>query len=141
MLGIAASSYAFYEDANKFKKRFLPVELAQALVPLFSARGVDAVEVLSLAGVGDAELTKPVLPAQPVQVMVPINLPPFEALVTGFRAILKSSRHMNEDELAHELAEQLPTLFDVMQVPLRIKQERLASDAAPAADYPERRRA
>lgn len=49
------SSYAFYEDSNKFKKRYLPVEFARALVEPMAAHGIDRQEVLALAGTGDAE--------------------------------------------------------------------------------------
>jgi phage repressor protein C with HTH and peptisase S24 domain len=47
-----ASTYAAYED--KFKKQYLPVDLAKALVPIFEPRGVPARAVLALAGI-DAE--------------------------------------------------------------------------------------
>lgn len=43
-----ASSYASYED--KFKKPFLPMELASALVPIWSDKGIARGEILKLAG-------------------------------------------------------------------------------------------
>jgi hypothetical protein len=138
---MAASSYAFYEDANKFKKRFLPVELAQSLVAPLTMRGVDVADVLALAGIGDASTAEPVPPALPVHVMAPVILPPVERLEKGFRALLMASRHMNEAELARELAEQLPTLFAVMQRPPTTARKPSEPDEAPADDYPARRRA
>jgi hypothetical protein len=73
--------------------------------------------------------------------MAPVILPPVERLEKGFRALLMASRHMNEAELARELAEQLPTLFAVMQRPPTTARKRSAPDEAPADDYPARRRA
>lgn len=49
-LGIPASSYAFYEDPNGFKKAFLPVPLTKQLVQIFGSKGVDRREILALAG-------------------------------------------------------------------------------------------
>ena len=79
--------------------------------------------------------------AQAVQVMIPLTLPPVERLESGFLALLMSSRHMNEAELAHELAVQLPTLFAVMQRPPTKARKPSEPDEAPADDYPARRRA
>jgi hypothetical protein len=142
-LGMAPSSYAFYEDANKFKKRFLPIELAQALVSLFTARGIDAADIMALAGLPDGvtPVGEPPSVSAPVQVMAPVTLPPVERLESGFRAVLMASRHMNEAELARELAEQLPTLFAVMQRPPTTARKPSAPDEAPEDDYPARRRA
>jgi phage repressor protein C with HTH and peptisase S24 domain len=44
-----ASSYSFYED--EYKKPFLPIDLVQALIPLFGPHGVEPDELLALAGV------------------------------------------------------------------------------------------
>ena len=52
-LGIPASSYAFYEDPNGFKKAFLPVPLTKQLVQIFGSKGVDRREILALAGFDD----------------------------------------------------------------------------------------
>jgi len=43
------SSYQHYED--RFRKPLLPLELAQRLVPIFGAKGIDAAELYALAGV------------------------------------------------------------------------------------------
>lgn len=48
-LGRPASTYASYED--KFKKPFLPLELVNALVPIFAEKGISKPEVMKLAGV------------------------------------------------------------------------------------------
>jgi phage repressor protein C with HTH and peptisase S24 domain len=49
-LGYAhASRYQHYED--RFKRSYLPIELAERLAPLFAQAGVPADEVLALAGV------------------------------------------------------------------------------------------
>jgi phage repressor protein C with HTH and peptisase S24 domain len=44
-----ASRYQHYED--RFKRPYLPVELAQRLAPLFAQAGVDAAEIMALAGI------------------------------------------------------------------------------------------
>ncbi|HLI22082.1 MAG TPA: S24 family peptidase [Stellaceae bacterium] len=46
------SSYQHYED--RFRKQYLPLELTQRLVPIFAAKGIDAAELLALAGVDGA---------------------------------------------------------------------------------------
>lgn len=48
-LGKPTSTYASYED--KFKKPYLPLDLINALVPIFDAKGIPPEEVLALAGV------------------------------------------------------------------------------------------
>jgi len=50
-LSVPPSSYAFYEDANGYKKTLLPVELTRSLADLFAERGVSREEVLALAGI------------------------------------------------------------------------------------------
>lgn len=52
-LGMPTSSYAFYEDANKFKKRYLPIELTKAMVAPLAAGGIEPSAVLALAGLTD----------------------------------------------------------------------------------------
>ena len=47
-IGRPTSTYASYE--NKYKKRFLPADLILALLPVFAAHGVDAVELRALGG-------------------------------------------------------------------------------------------
>ena len=43
------SSYQHYED--RFRKPLLPLEMAQRLIPIFGAKGIDAAELYALAGV------------------------------------------------------------------------------------------
>lgn len=43
------SSYQHYED--RFRKPLLPLDLAQRLVPIFAAKGIEAAELYALAGV------------------------------------------------------------------------------------------
>jgi len=47
-LGVPASTYASKE--NKFKKRYLPVEFVESLIPVFTPLGVTEDELRSLAG-------------------------------------------------------------------------------------------
>jgi transcriptional regulator with XRE-family HTH domain len=49
-IGMAASTYARYEDPNDFKKQNLSLDLAKRLVAPFGKRGIPAGEVLALAG-------------------------------------------------------------------------------------------
>lgn len=49
-LGRPASTYASYED--KFKKPYLPMELAHELVRIWSPRGVPRADILALTGMG-----------------------------------------------------------------------------------------
>ena len=52
-LGYAtASGYQHYED--KYKRRYLPMELCKKLKPLFARHGISPQEVDALAGVSDA---------------------------------------------------------------------------------------
>ncbi len=44
-----ASRYQHYED--RFKRGYLPLELAERLSPLFAQSGIDPVEVMALAGI------------------------------------------------------------------------------------------
>lgn len=52
-LDMASSSYAFYEDPKRFKKKYLPLEFAKLVAEPLSACGVDSWDVLALAGVED----------------------------------------------------------------------------------------
>ena len=49
-LELQTSSYQHYED--RYKKRFLPIEMAHRLARIFEPHGVSAQEVLDLAGLG-----------------------------------------------------------------------------------------
>ena len=49
-LGWRLTKYQHYED--RYRRRFLPIELARHLADLFSPQGVNPAEVMELAGVG-----------------------------------------------------------------------------------------
>ena len=49
-LGVESSSYAYYEDAKKFKKPILPFDLAKKISVILGERGVDPSKVMQLAG-------------------------------------------------------------------------------------------
>lgn len=49
-LGMAPSSYAFYEDTAKFKKPFLPVPFVRSLLRPLTERGIKAEAILALGG-------------------------------------------------------------------------------------------
>jgi SOS-response transcriptional repressor LexA len=52
-----ASRYQHYED--RFRRSYLPVELAERLAPLFAQRGVPAEEVMALAGLAPQRNASP----------------------------------------------------------------------------------
>ena len=49
-LGWRLTKYQHYED--RYRRRFLPIELARHLADLFAPHGVNPAEVMELAGVG-----------------------------------------------------------------------------------------
>jgi SOS-response transcriptional repressor LexA len=51
LLGIPGSSYGFYEDATKYKKPILPLDLAKRIAIIFADHGVPEEETLALAGI------------------------------------------------------------------------------------------
>jgi len=54
-LGIGFSRYSYFEDPKRFKKRALPLDLVRQIAAVLSRRGVDAAEVMKLAGLTDNE--------------------------------------------------------------------------------------
>jgi hypothetical protein len=50
LLGVPHTTYAGYEDPNKFKKTKLPMEWACKIADVLSERGVDRSAVMALAG-------------------------------------------------------------------------------------------
>lgn len=60
-IGMPPTTYASYED--KFKKPFIPVELAKKLAEVFAPRGVGKDEVLALAGIVASSQPEPQTPA------------------------------------------------------------------------------
>jgi SOS-response transcriptional repressor LexA len=49
-LGMPPSTYAAYEDPNKFKKPILPFDLAKRIAGELEGHGISAIEVMRLAG-------------------------------------------------------------------------------------------
>lgn len=72
-----ASTYASYED--KFKKPFLPVDLARALIPIFEPKGISRHEILALAGLDMEPPPRRPAPSPPADEIdtrsLPRNLP------------------------------------------------------------------
>lgn len=54
-LQIPHASYQFYERDDGYKKPFLPIDFARRVAAILSARGVDAADVMALAGLTDSE--------------------------------------------------------------------------------------
>jgi SOS-response transcriptional repressor LexA len=52
-LGWTITRYQHYED--RYRRRFLPIELARALAELFAPRGIEPAVVMELAGVGPGQ--------------------------------------------------------------------------------------
>ncbi|HEY0624655.1 XRE family transcriptional regulator [Sphingomonas sp.] len=146
--GMPPGSYAAYEDAKRFKKRFIPVELAHSLVGVFGEHGIAREAVLALAGVGpDAPVIEAPAPP-PVQfVTMQVALPSEAALARMFEGLLRPVDYQNQSvaELAQILARRLPTglaqLQDLMPAPaLAASPERGADLPALATDRPASRR-
>ncbi len=84
-LGWPLTRYQHYED--RYRRTYLPVDLVRHLAGLFQPRGIDAKEVLALAGVesllpGDALPPPPVVPA-PVPFVRPVRDLPVIGAVKG----------------------------------------------------------
>jgi hypothetical protein len=121
-LGIAPSSYAFYEDPKKFKKQYLPVEFAKAVAEPLSTHGVALADVLALAGIeheaqvsqeGElASVSSPVggrLRTDDQVIPMSVVLPSEAALARMFEGLLRPlDRTAPVDELARILAQRLP---------------------------------
>jgi hypothetical protein len=56
ILGLPTSSFARYEDANDFKRPYLPVNLARKVAAILADHAVDPSAVMELAGLtGEAD--------------------------------------------------------------------------------------
>lgn len=126
-----SSSYAFYEDPKKFKRRNLPVDIAKQIARVFDQYGVPAAQVMELVGL-DEETTFSPIASQPVQlVTMQVALPSEAALARMFEGLLRPlDRGMPVAELAQILARRLPTGFAQLR-DLRPEHE---PDYAPAPD-------
>ena len=67
-LGWTLTRYQHYED--RYRRRYLPVELGHQLADLFATRGVPKADVLALAGIGVEPSSAPSIPPQP-----PVSVP------------------------------------------------------------------
>jgi hypothetical protein len=80
-LGKKGSSYAYYED--EYKKPYLPLDLINALAPIFTSKGVDRAELFSLAGIDAVFSTSDPSASNPIAVEV-------KHLATGIHQIGKT---------------------------------------------------
>jgi phage repressor protein C with HTH and peptisase S24 domain len=62
LLDMPASTYAFYEDAKKYKRTYLPVDLAKRLAAVLGEHEIDVYEVFELAGFGAEESAPTFIP-------------------------------------------------------------------------------
>ncbi|GEB88614.1 MAG: XRE family transcriptional regulator [Zymomonas mobilis subsp. pomaceae] len=113
-LGMPPSSYAFYEDMNRFKKNYLPIELSRKLATVLMRHNIDPADVFILAGLTtyEAETEISAIKNQPVPIQfVQMNIAlPDETLLTDMFENLLSSIDMknSKKEIAHLLAKRLP---------------------------------
>jgi hypothetical protein len=154
-LGIAPSSYAFYEDPKKFKKQYLPVGFAKAVAKPLSTHGVAVADVLALAGIeqeapepSEGKLTSRSaslsghLRTDDQVIPMGVVLPSEAALARMFEGLLRPlDLAAPKDELARILAQRLPNglarLASVL--PSEATGQATAPDAAPpppATDHP-----
>lgn len=102
-------SYAAYEDAKRFKKRYIPIDMAHSLVPIFRDHGITAEEVLALAGIGPEAIQPVPPPAEVHYVTMRVALPSEAALTRMFEGLLLPLDHeLSRAELARTLAQRLP---------------------------------
>lgn len=116
-LGIGHTSYGLYENANSYKKPYLPIDLARRLALIFADYGIDPADVMKLAGLTEEESepeARAIEAARPAvqYVSLQVALPSEAALREMFAKLLVlvpdgSSR----DETAEILARWLPSGF------------------------------
>lgn len=117
ILDMGHSSYAFYENANLFKKPHLPLELTRRIAVAFADYGVDPVEVMKLAGLNDAEAEPEARAAEAARpavqyVALQVALPSEAALREMFAKLLVLvPEEASRDETAEILARWLPSGF------------------------------
>lgn len=116
-LEIGYSRYAYFEDEKRYKKPTLPLELARSIADVLSRHGVDAAEVMKLAGLNDAEAeseAREIEAAHPTVQFVTLSvaLPSEAALTDMFRTMLVAvPAEASRDEAARILAQLLPSGF------------------------------
>ncbi|QSR18986.1 helix-turn-helix transcriptional regulator [Novosphingobium sp. KA1] len=116
-LGMGHSSYAVYENANVYKKPYLPIDLARRIAAVLAEHSVDPADVMKLAGLTDAESqpeARAIEAARPAIQYVPLQvaLPSEAALRDMFRSLLVLVPDgSTKDETAEILARWLPSGF------------------------------
>lgn len=117
ILEMGHSSYAFYENANLFKKPHLPLDLTRRIAVAFADFGVDPGEVMKLAGLKESEAdpeARAVEAARPAvqYVQLQVALPSEGALREMFSKLLVLvPEGASRDETAEILARWLPSGF------------------------------
>lgn len=107
------SRYSYYED--RFKGEALPLPLAKKLAGLFGQYGVEAEEVLALAGLSPDEAKEQAQrvsfePERTVRLFMEVQLPNEASLTRMFDAMLWTAGHEDSSgELARTLAVLLPS--------------------------------
>jgi phage repressor protein C with HTH and peptisase S24 domain len=109
-LGWTLTRYQHYED--RYRRNYLPFELARQLADLFASRGVPAEEVLVLAGHGAAEPPPGSSPIQPRPIDAPSASPPRDLPVMGAVKGGEEGFYFNEGE-AKEYIVRPPALTGV----------------------------
>jgi hypothetical protein len=92
-LDMPLGSYARYESAYDYKKPYLPIDLTRKIAAVLASHGVDAAEVMKLAGLneGEAEPEAAAIEAARPQVQfvsLQLALPSEAALRDMFRSLL-----------------------------------------------------
>lgn len=113
-IDMPASSYAFYEDMNRFKKKYLPLELTRKIAAVLVNHQINPRDVLALSGLTSYELKteiSTIQPAIPAVQFVKMNMAlPNETLLTEMFEGLLSPLDLDRSkkEIAHILAQNFP---------------------------------
>lgn len=149
-LGVPHSSYNYFEDPKRFKKKSLPIDFARSVAAVLSDHGIDPAEVMALAGLTDVEAepeVREIASQKPsvIHISLPVALPSEVALRDMFRSLLVLvPEGATKDEAAAILARRLPSGLAAIG-PLALDQASVVSLAggeaaqSPATDHPEPR--
>lgn len=113
-LGMGHSRYQYFEDPNRYKKAALPIDLTRSVAEVLGRYGVDAAEVMTLAGLTDTEAepeAREIEAQRPsiIHISMPVALPSEIALRDMFRSLLVLvPEGASKDEAADILARRLP---------------------------------
>ncbi|WP_416462755.1 XRE family transcriptional regulator [Sphingomonas sp. VDB2] len=116
-LDIGYSRYAYFEDEKRYKKPTLPLDLARAIADVLGQHGIDAGDVMLLAGLSEAEAepdVRAIEAARPQQhfITLPVALPSENALADMFESLLSLiPAEATRAEAARILAQRLPSGF------------------------------